>query len=221
MISSYHDTVFIDNNDLLTIIDEYRDISHRYGMIQSLFSLNSSEDKNLQINRERFFNIIGSQNIFQRITSSNVFDSFDYRFDEKYFLNTVKSKEYLIDMNGINFTFVKEFDKVDEYFAKNKLYQGKEIKQTPYIFTINAFIAMYGVDYLDQVNNRRVDRLYIYDIYKDSCLYNNINPKYSNSIIDISGLSKPISSYINKPYLSLDDPVNKYEILESIYSILD
>lgn len=223
IVSSFHDTFSVDNNDLLTDLGVYREITYRYGMCHTLYSTNKTLDKAYEINRERFYNILGTQDIFQRITQSQIFTkSSDVRFNKNYFLDKINSKEYTIDMFGIHITFLSDFYDVDAYFSTKKLYQGKEISYLPpFLLVRNAFLALSGPEYSDKILNTRTDRFDIYNIYKDSCLYNNIKIEYSKTLINVSGLSEPLSVCINRPYLSQDESVDKYVILESIYSVLD
>ena len=222
IVSSFHDTLAVDNTDLLTALGVYRDIAYRYGMCHTLFSSNKTVDKAYEINRERFFGILGTQDIFHRVTQSHIFESSDERFHKNYFLDKVNAKEYTIDMFGINFTFLEDFNEVDSYFASKKLYQGQQTTRLPpFLLVRNAFLVLAGPDYSDKIHNTRPERFDIYDIYNDSCLYNNIKDAYSNTLIDVSGVGKPLSTFINRPYLSQDKSVNTYMILESIYSVLD
>lgn len=222
MISSFHDTVNTDQNDIHTISKQFNDLVHRYNeshdLIPTSYVLPPAAVA-YKRNRTRLHVLLRQDGIFTRIKQSKVFKQMDEKFTFDYFLKIVDQNEYYYDIYGEQHDEIYNTNKITEYFQNVNLYGGEKdtYGQIPYLIWYNVISYIQFPDY----DLYKVDRIYIYDIYKDACLYNNINHDYSNKLINVSGIFESLSGYINLPYFTQTNNISKYEILEKIYSVLD
>lgn len=134
-------------------------------------------------------------------------------------MKIVDQDEYYDDIYGEQYKSLFDENKIETFFRKENFYGGEKDKynQIPYLIWYNAIMNIQFPEY----GIYKLNRMYIYDIYKDACLYNNIKPDYSSKLINISGIFEPLSVYVNLPYFTQNSNSSKYEILEKIYSVLD
>ena len=213
IVSSFHDTIDIGQNDIKSIVNQFRYLSYLYSWCTDIIPKNNKDDTEcIQIGRNNLYHLLEFQSfsdIYRLVTQSLAYSYKDIRFSQKYFFEVVNETEYNIDTYGPGYKSYP--DKIDRYFWNLNMYNGAKTERIriPYLILHEALTYQ-----LSSEPTWREYRLKIYDHYKAVCLYKNINAKYKNSLINVSAISTPLSTYINTPYFSEDDPLGQYEILE-------
>jgi hypothetical protein len=216
IVSSFHDTHIIDPNDIISLQTEYRQLCFDFGWNPKVIQ-NDSDLRSM----DSFYKYIGYEtygSLYKCIVGSKIYKISDTRFDEKNFVNIIDEKEYLIDTYGQSKIENLSPTPIDQYFWHNNMYNGNiRLNIVPYLILSEAI----RLQQFPTLDSWRSHRFIIYDLYKDSCLYKNINSKYKDKLIDVSGVSKKLSAYINIPFFTEIQSPQHYYILQKIYEFVD